>query len=582
MSYELMFQKAIELQNAGALGEAEAIYMKMLQAMPHNSDVWNLLGLIAQNREDNLRAVDCFLSAIKYAPTPFAPHYFNLGLVYKSMNKPAEAREALQKAVQLNSGFKEAWNYLGLLWAEIGENELAVKSFCKALVVDKDYTDALVNLCFYTNDLKALKGIAEDNSKHFEANYKTALLVENIAEKEHYLRCAVETMPERTDGLLALADLLRSKDKFDEALIYYHKVLNLNNNDVQAILGVADIYLAKNELEKAEKYYLCSFKLTTDIAGAYLNYGILLYRQKRFKEALEEYRKAVILSPETPEISYNLALILKETGDFEEALGLMFNAHLKAPQNHIFTINISETLAELFKQNAELALKIAENWQKQEPDNIFSERLLAGMSGKKDISADDVYAGALFDAFAENYDETIAKLEPQIISKFKELNNNLHGKIIDLGCGTGLAGVALHNGETVFDGVDISANMLKTARIRNVYRSLTHQSIADYLQENHVAEKYDMVVAFDVFCYIGDLRKIFEGLKGANVWFSIETADDDRTKSYYLAPNGRYKHNLGHIKQLLSESAFNNVVTYPIVLRKENGEDVLGCLINAK
>ena len=36
MSYDLMFQKAIELQNNGALNEAEDIYLKLLEAMPEN------------------------------------------------------------------------------------------------------------------------------------------------------------------------------------------------------------------------------------------------------------------------------------------------------------------------------------------------------------------------------------------------------------------------------------------------------------------------------------------------------------------------------------------------------------------
>lgn len=582
MSYELMFQKAIELQNAGALGEAEAIYLKMLQAMPRNSDVWNLLGLIAQNKEDYPRAADCFLTAIKYAPTPFAPHYFNLGLTYKSMNKPAEAKDALQRAARLNASFKEAWNYLGILLAETGERETAVKSFCKALDIDNDYTDALANLCFYTNDLVTLRKAADDNANHFEANYKTALLFDEAAEKETYLRRAVTAAPERTDGLMALADLLRAENKPDEALIYYHKVLNLNDNEVKAILGAADIYLAQGNLEKAEKHYLRSFKLTTEISGAHLNYGILLYRQKRYREALEEYRKAAAMAPETPEISYNLALILKETGELEEALGLMFNAHLKAPENQIFAINISETLAELFNINAELALKIAENWQIQEPDNIFSERLLAGMSGNKNVSPDDVYAEALFDAFAESYEEAISKLNPKIINKFKELNSNIKGEILDLGCGTGLAAEALRNDNTVFDGVDISENMLKAAAVKNIYRTLTRQGIVDYLNSTHAAEKYDMALAFDVFCYIGDLKEVFENLKGVNVWFSIEAADEERGKSFYLTPNGRYKHNISHVEQSLRYSGFENITSYPIVLRKENGEDVSGYLINAK
>lgn len=61
MSYDLMFKKAIELQNNGALNEAETIYLKMLEAMPENSDVWNLLGLVAQSKgnADGRRTAFC-------------------------------------------------------------------------------------------------------------------------------------------------------------------------------------------------------------------------------------------------------------------------------------------------------------------------------------------------------------------------------------------------------------------------------------------------------------------------------------------------------------------------------------------
>lgn len=133
MSYDLMFQKAIELQNNGALNEAETIYLKMLEAMPENSDVWNLLGLVAQSKGNAGRAADCFLSAIRYAPTPFAPHFFNLGLTYRMLGKKREALEALRRAADLQPDLKEAWNFLGLTQEETGDHQEAVRSFCRAL-----------------------------------------------------------------------------------------------------------------------------------------------------------------------------------------------------------------------------------------------------------------------------------------------------------------------------------------------------------------------------------------------------------------------------------------------------------------
>lgn len=52
--------------------------------------------------------------------------------------------------------------------------------------------------------------------------------------------------------------------------------------------------------------------------------------------------------------------------------------------------------------------------------------------------------------------------------------------ILDYGCGTGLSGVALHKaGFHVLDGVDPTAEMLKGAAAKGVYRNLTTIEITD-------------------------------------------------------------------------------------------------------
>ena len=582
MSYDLMFQKAIELQNNGALNEAEDIYLKMLEAMPENSDVWNLLGLVAQSKGNAGRAAECFLAAIRYAPRPFAPHFFNLGLAYRTLGKKNEALEALRRAVELQPDLKEAWNFLGLTEAEGGAVTAAAKSFCRALDIDGDYKEARANLCFYTKDKEALLKLADEDESDFEANFRAAECVDDLNAQERYLRRAVAASPYHVGALLALAAQRRAAGDEAEALQLYHKVLNLDENLVEAMLGAADIYLAQGALDKAEKFYLKSFDIRRDIAGAHLNYGILLYRQNRLAEALDEYRAAAVLAPETPEISYNLAQILKETGDYEEALGLMFNAHQRAPEQREFSANIMETLTKLAENNAELALKIAENWQKTEPDNIFSRRILAGIGGLKPSAAEDkAYAEELFDLFAESYDATMAQLKPQIIKEFTARHGAVKGRALDLGCGTGTAGQALKNEENRFNGVDISAQMIEKAREKGVYDELARSDIGDYLRKNPPAGRYDIALAFDVFCYIGEVETIFKRLKGVEFWFTTEAADDEAGQDFYLTASGRYKHKKAYILQALKKAGFGAAEAFPLILRQENGKGAEGFLFKA-
>lgn len=576
-----MFQKAIDLQNAGALNQAESIYLQILQVMPENSDVWNLLGLIAQSKDDLPHAVDCFLSAIKYAPTPFFAHYFNLGLAYKALNKPKEALEAIEKSVKLKADFKEGWNLLGILQVENNDKNEAVKSFCKALELDADYKEARANLCLHTNDLSSLVKLADEEQDNFSAQFNLAKSCDDIALKEKYLRRAVAILPDRTDALLMLAEVLQTRQNFNEALTFYHKALNLDSNSLQAILGIADIYLAQDNLDKAEEYYLKSFKISRQIAGAHINYGTLLYKQERLNEALEEYRQATVLAPEKPEISYNLALILKEVGDMEEALGLMFNAHLKAPENEIIAINIAETLTMFYEKNPETALKIADNWLRKEPDNIFSKRIVAALSGTSETDTDIIYAEHLFDNFAQDYEPVLNRLQPAAINCFKNKVSAITGHVLDLGCGTGFAAESLKNKDNTFDGVDISENMLAIARTKKLYQNLYKDDVLSFFNK-HSAKDYDWILAFDVFCYIGDLESILKALKGCKICFSIESGDEERGQNYYLAPSGRYKHKMSYVQGLINKLKLADIQMEKLVLRQENGQDVDGILFYTK
>lgn len=59
----------------------------------------------------------------------------------------------------------------------------------------------------------------------------------------------------------------------------------------------------------------------------------------------------------------------------------------------------------------------------------------------------------------------------QLVEKLKEFGYGKDASILDLGCGTGAAGVRLQNlGYKNIDGADLSSEMLKEAEKKGVYR----------------------------------------------------------------------------------------------------------------
>ena len=90
MSYELMFQNALKLHQDGQLDQAETLYRQVLETVPEQPDVLNLLGLIAQAKGAQDEACSLFMQAIRAKPNE-ASFYYNLAFSFKLNGKPKEA-----------------------------------------------------------------------------------------------------------------------------------------------------------------------------------------------------------------------------------------------------------------------------------------------------------------------------------------------------------------------------------------------------------------------------------------------------------------------------------------------------------
>ena len=356
----------------------------------------------------------------------------------------------------------------------------------------------------------------------------------------------------------------------------FYQAYKLNPHNATAALHIADLETENGNFAEAEKFYRKALENDIHNVQAHANLANLLCKRKRTLEALEEYRAAVRLAPEMPELSYNLAIILKTLEEYEQALALMFNAFYLAPQHIDWSLNIAETITLFYGNAPEKALKIAENWYNKMPENIVAQHLWAALNGK---NADDEteYNRLLFDSFAENYENVLHNINYAVVDKIAEIAPDLNGKILDLGCGTGLIGLKLKNPDNTFYGVDLSKAMLQKANQKNVYKVLEQADAIAYLQQHK--NEFSAIVAADVFCYFGNLEKLLKEAVPTKIIFSIES--DLQTENYKIQPNGRYKHNLLYVENILKSVGYTNIKSYPLVLRKENNKNVDGLIFTA-
>ncbi len=129
----------------------------------------------------------------------------------------------------------------------------------------------------------------------------------------------------------------------------------------------------------------------------------------------------------------------------------------------------------------------------------------------------DLVAG-LFDQYASKFDEHLVNhlnyRTPQLLldlllKAMGSSNSHFWPRAVDLGCGTGLMGPLLRPHVQLLEGVDLSSAMVEKARERGCYDRLEVSDLVSHL-ENSDSGKYDLLVAADVFVYIGDLKPVME------------------------------------------------------------------------
>src|SRR5437588_6937971 len=115
------------------------------------------------------------------------------------------------------------------------------------------------------------------------------------------------------------------------------------------------------------------------------------------------------------------------------------------------------------------------------------------------------YVRTLFEQYAPRFDRALEDLNysaPAMLRDAVTADGTRFGTMLDLGCGTGLAGAAFRPHVDWLVGVDLSPKMIEVARAKGLYDRLVIGDIAKYLAEQRADNAgFHLVIAADVFAY---------------------------------------------------------------------------------
>jgi len=365
----------------------------------------------------------------------------------------------------------------------------------------------------------------------------------------------------------------------------FSTALELDPSSVEATTGLGLLYIRQTHYDLAANYLRGAIRRGLDTPSVYACLGQSLFLLGEFTDASTALRMAIDALPGEPQIVLKYAQVrLVETaisGTADEALRVYqmiageFAECIESVLNAAF-----QTLCGYGEKQA--AIRIGTEILERSPNDAIISYQMDALRGRDRANATPSVIAASFDKYAETFDHHLVNVlgykVPQQAYGMLAASGATFSRILDLGCGTGLAGPLLHSFGGQLTGVDLSPKMLERAATRGCYDRLIKSEAVDYLKSHD--QYFDLVTAFDVLVYIGDVAPLIAAtadrlVPGGILVFSLETSNQ---APFVLMPTGRFSHSPGYVESVY-ETRFRCIASVHTVIRLEANKPVNGMLI---
>jgi len=397
------------------------------------------------------------------------------------------------------------------------------------------------------DDFEQARDLFVEGVAHFEA--------QRLAQAERCFVASLQKLPGRISTRVNLAATRLRLGRAAEALAELDAVLEAEAQHLDAWCHRAAALAALGRDD--ESLQAADHMLAADPASgvAWFRRGHALERLRRFGPAQSAFERLLALQPQHAEAWFRLGQLQQRQGQLSAALASLDRAVALAP-----------ALAGAWTQRGSLLKDMGRN---NEAASAFERALELGADGELNrfflaslgtqaspATAPRAYVQALFDDYADGFDQHLVDVlgyqaHRQLVTPLAGLQPQAFESALDLGCGTGLCGPLLRPIVRQLAGLDLSQAMLDQAAARGVYDRLLKADLVDHLRST--PEHHDLVVAADVFIYVGELDAVFAGVvrvlrPGGVFCFSVEHAQDECPVA--LNAQMRYAHSLPYLQGL--------------------------------
>jgi len=382
---------------------------------------------------------------------------------------------------------------------------------------------------------------------------------------------------------------LKEDRKYHEAEEIYQHLLIHNKDNWYLHFNLGLLLLETNRSEEALNHFLSAVSLNSSSNDLYYHLALCQKSCGYNQPAVASYHRALELDPDDTESLYNLAACYHDLEQLEEAI-TTYKRLLRVVPDHQSALN---NIAYILHKTGQFA-KAKAYYKKLlivNPAHASADHLFAALSGERRSTMPLSYIQEVFDSYSSVYERSLVdQLDYNLPKHLQALVAELSGKhlfrrILDLGCGTGLVGEVFNNSTATLDGVDLSSKMIAIAAGKGIYDQLVTADIESAL-DTFRDESYDLVLAADVFSYVGEIGEILGmtyriGRPDCFFCFSVEDLDN-HAADMVLLESGRFAHSNRYIKQAAVAAGWHLIHAETVKLRRERDGWITGAVYAMK
>ncbi len=403
-----------------------------------------------------------------------------------------------------------------------------------------------------------------------------------LAEAESLYRQICAADPHHVGSLHFLGVLSGQVGRNDLAIDLIGRAVALKPDYAEAHYNLGRAFTLQDKLGDAMAHYERAAALKPNYTEAHIGVGNVLREQGRLGEAVTRYERVLALRPDYAEAHHNLGTAYLDQGELAAAMNCFERALALKPHDAQAWLGRGQALQRLNRPE-EAIVAFRQALAKGGDPEVIAYHLASLGAEQAPVAAPKQLIAKAFDQHAASYDQRVLGLlkyqtPDLLLDSMMRFVDSRNLDILDLGCGTGLFGVRLHPLARTLTGVDISSNMLKIARQRQIYDDLVCSELIEFLQTQ--TKKFDLAGAADVFVYIGDLTGVFRGVRGALrdggfFSFSVEISEE---QDFLLKDSLRYAHSEVYLRRLAKDNGFVVEMIERQVIRQDGGIDVVAYL----